>query len=271
MDKLKGAIYGLAIGDALGLPYEFKERGTFVCDKMTGFGTWNQLPGTFSDDTSLTLATLKSIKDNNKIDLDDIMNNFKKWYFNNSFTSRNKMFDVGYTTSISIITGIPRDDFESNGNGSLMRILPLAFTNATDEQIFDVSGLTHNHYIAKKACLIYINIARKLINNEKLEDILFSLEYEKPFNRLNILNKLNEQQIKSSGYVVDSLEASLWVLLKSKSYKECVLKAINLGGDTDSIAAISGGLAGIIYGYNSIPDEWINKLFNKELIEECLF
>ena len=135
-----------------------------------------------------------------------------------------------------------------------MRILPLAFTKATDDEIRKVSAITHAHEISEKACIEYVDIARKLIAGEKI----------------NFKNK-KEDRIKSSGFVLHTLEASLWCIFNSNSYKEAVLKAVNLGDDTDTTAAVTGGLAGIIYGYDSIPKDWIGKLKNKELIEECLF
>lgn len=270
-DKLKGAIYGFAIADALGVPYEFKRRGTFNCVDMVGFGTWNQPKGTFSDDTSMTIATCKSIKDNGKIELEDILKNFKKWCFNAEFTAHKKLFDIGMTTYQAIITGKGQDDNYSNGNGSLMRILPLAFISCNQKDIENVSSLTHAHEISKKACVIYVEIAKKLLEGENIVQILKKSNFKEPFHRLNYINELKESEIKSSGYVVDTLEASLWCLATTNNYKECVLKAVNLGNDTDTISAIAGGLAGIIYGLKGIPDMWIDSLVNKELIDECLF
>ncbi len=271
MSKLKDAIYGFSVADALGVPYEFRVRGQFKCVDMIGFGTWNQPVGTWSDDTSMTIATCKSIKDRQEIDLSDIMNNFKKWYNENKFTPHKEVFDIGNTTRISIITGKGMIDINSNGNGSLMRILPLAFTNATDDEIRAVSSLTHGHFISTESCVIYVSIARKLIEGKNIIDILNEIKYREPFNRLNKIYELEEKDIKSSGYVLDTLEACLWCLSTTKNYQECVLKAVNLGGDTDTISAIAGGLAGIAYGIKNIPVKWINALVNKNLIDECLF
>ena len=255
MAQLRDGIYGLAVADALGVPYEFKKRGTFTCKEMVGFGTWNQEAGTWSDDTSMTLATCKSIRDKGCIDLEDIRKNFESWLYKGAFTAHGETFDVGNTTQEAISLGHGLDDFYSNGNGSLMRILPLAFTGATDQEIRDVSALTHGHEIAQKACVDYIHIARKLMAGEGLG---LKMDQE-------------EDQIESSGFVLHTLEASLWCLARTSSYKEAVLKAINLGDDTDTTGAVTGGLAGIIYGYEAIPKDWIDQLKNKDLIEECLF
>lgn len=170
MSKLRSAIYGFAIGDALGVPYEFKERHTYNCTDMIGHGTWNQEAGTWADDTSLTLATAMSIKDMGLIDLKDIRKNFEAWLYEDKFTANGEVFDVGGTTRGAIELGHGLDGFHYNGNGSLMRILPLAFTDASDEDIANVSAITHAHEISKNACIEYIHIARKLIKGEKYID-----------------------------------------------------------------------------------------------------
>lgn len=257
MSKLRSAIYGFAIGDALGVPYEFKERFTFTCTDMIGHGTWNQEAGTWSDDTSLTLATAKSIKDKGAIDIIDIRKNFEAWLYHNEFTANGLVFDVGGTTREAIELGHGIDGFYDNGNGSLMRILPLAFTDASDDDIANVSAITHAHEVSKNACIEYIHIARKHVRGEKYID--------------EAIKKLDESEIKSGGFVLDTLKASLWCILNTDNYKDAVLRAVNLGSDTDTTAAVTGGLAGIIYGYDAIPKEWIDKLKNKELIEDCLF
>lgn len=124
---LKSAIYGLAVGDALGVPYEFKERGSFTCETMTGYGTWNKAPGTWSDDTSMTLATLDSLKEKGRVDCEDIREKFCNWLYEDAYTAEDETFDVGTTTRIALQSGESLKDYFSNGNGSLMHILPLAF------------------------------------------------------------------------------------------------------------------------------------------------
>ncbi|WP_068457824.1 ADP-ribosylglycohydrolase family protein [Aedoeadaptatus pacaensis] len=256
MDKLKSAIYGLAVGDALGVPFEFRERGTFRCEGMTGYGTWNRAPGTWSDDTSMTLATLDSIKEVGRIDPLDMKERFCDWLRKGKYTADGDTFDVGTTTRMALDRGNGLDDYYSNGNGSLMRILPLAFTDATDDEIRAVSAITHAHKISTDACVEYVHLARKLIEG-------------KPIIREEIKNK-SMDEIKSSGFVLHTLEASIWCLLNTSSYKEAVLTAVNLGEDTDTTAAVVGGLAGIVYGYDSIPGDWIEELKNKELIDAIL-
>lgn len=279
MKTLRDGLYGLAVGDALGVPVEFYERGTYKVTKMEGYGSWDQPPGTFSDDTSMTLATAYAIKEKKSIDLEAIMENFVDWLKNGKFTPDKNCFDVGRTTAKAIETYIETGSLEkssqvdqrSNGNGSLMRILPLIFTDANDEDIAKVSALTHGHEISIEGCLIYVYIGREILKGRELKDILKDLKVSETYERLKILDQLEEKDIKSTGYVVYSLEASLWCLLKSSSYEEALLKAVNLGDDTDTIGAISGGLAGLIYGYESIPKNWIDTLRAKDLIEGVVF
>lgn len=270
---IKDAIYGFIIGDALGVPYEFNNRGMFKCTDMIGHGTWDQPVGTWSDDSSMTLATLDSIKKTGKINLNDMRKRFEDWAFNGAYTANGNVFDIGTTTYRALNEKRGIDDILSNGNGSLMRILPLAFIESTEKQIASVSAITHGHDISKLACRIYVHIAKQILKGKTLEEILPKLTFvitNTVFERLTSIGELPESEIKSTGYVVDTLEAVLWCLCNTDNYKDAVLKAVNLGGDTDTIAAITGGLAGIMYGYKSIPKEWIDKLRNKELIESII-
>lgn len=267
--KLKDAIYGLAVGDALGVPFEFKERNSFECTDMVGYGTHNQPEGTWSDDTSMTLATCMSIKNFGVINVDNIRKEFENWLFNNKYTPFNEVFDCGNTCYCAIQDKCGQTDEWSNGNGSLMRIIPLAFVkDISDEVIREVSAITHAHEISKDICVKYVRIAMDLLNGIELRESIKN-RISKEF-LISLLNS-DGSDIVSGGYVVDSFKASLWCLLNTNSYKNCVLKAVNLGSDTDTTAAIAGGLSGIIYGYDSIPKDWINKLQRKDIIEECLF
>ena len=285
MNKKYNGIMGLIVGDALGVPYEFKQRDTFNCTEMTGYGTYHQPPGTWSDDSSMTLATLISLDDNEgKIVPEDIMKKFVKWYFFKAFTPHGEVFDIGNTTRNALISyklNVPVEkcggkEITDNGNGSLMRILPLAFVKHYTEDIEAVSALTHAHEISKTACVIYVDIAGSLICGKTKE---YAVEFSQritnleEFKRLADIKKLDRTEIKSTGYVVDTLEAALWCLLNTDNYKDCVLTAVNLGGDTDTIAAVAGGLAGILYGVGGekgIPEEWINKIAKKDLLEVIL-
>jgi ADP-ribosyl-[dinitrogen reductase] hydrolase len=280
MRKLKDAVYGFAVGDALGVPFEFKRRGSFRCTDMVGYGTWNQEAGTWSDDTSMLLATCDSIKKHDRcIQVHDIMDNFYQWYSSANYTAHHERFDIGNTTEEALeqysLGYSPMEcgqsTLYSNGNGSLMRILPLAFIDCEEDEIRKVSSLTHAHYISKEACVIYVEIAKQLLQGESIQSILSSRLWKEPFERLGRLVQLTESDIKSSGYVIDTLEAALWCVSTTNTYKDSILKAVNLGEDTDTVAAVAGGLAGILYGYEQIPSEWIDKLAAKEVIASCLF
>ncbi len=275
MKTLRDAVYGVAVGDALGSPVQFQERDSYpYVDKMLFCEIFDKEPGTWTDDTSMTLALCDSIKKQKSIDVNDIRKRFQNWLILGKYTQDGEAFDVGNTCYIAIKNGKGQDDFYSNGNGSLMRIIPLAFVkDITDQQITDVSAITHAHNISCEACKIYIHIAKDLINGKSIQKAVkdnapksYSI-----FTSLNSLESRNRDEIKSTGYVVDTLEAALWCLLKTKTFKDAVEMAVNLGGDTDTVGAVTGGLAGIMYGMENIPDEWLNKIRKKRMIENYLF
>ena len=305
MKKVYDGIIGLAIGDAMGVPFEFKSRQEIAKNPvvtMRGYGTHNQPIGTWSDDTSLTLALMDSIAEKRQIVYTDIMDRFSNWLMYNDYTATGEVFDVGNSTSRAILNyGHGMDPLEcggvseyENGNGSLMRILPIAYylqkrSNLTIEYqmeiVHNISGLTHRHPISLIGCGIYINIAIILLENKLslYEAVEYAIKsairfYENrawkdvnAYLRLKDLSsflKLTESEIRSNGYIVHTLEAALWCLLNTNTYAECVLKAVNLGDDTDTVGAVAGGLAGIYYGTDQIPKEWLTALAKKQYIEE---
>ena len=276
--KLHDAILGLAIGDALGVPYEFEKRGTFLCTEMVGYGTHNQPEGTWSDDTSMVLATLDSLKSNDgKIVLKDMFERFNYWLLYGDYTAHGEVFDAGIATCKALQTGKPQTGEYDSGNGSLMRIPPLAFVPCTDDEIRAVSAITHGHRISMDACVIYVHIAKRLLAGESICEIIPTLQYDKPFDRLHRIDQISTSEIKSSGYVVDTLEAALWAVShksnnadKEKSFRNDLLDAVNLGQDTDTVGAVAGGLAGIIYGLDEVSD-WVETLQNREELERYLW
>ena len=276
--KLQDAILGLAIGDALGVPYEFEKRGTFLCTEMVGYGTHNQPEGTWSDDTSMVLATLDSLKSNDgKIVPKDMFERFNYWLLYGDYTAHGEVFDAGIATCKALQTGKSQTGEYDNGNGSLMRILPLAFIPCTDDEIRAVSAITHGHRISMDACVIYVHIAKRLLAGESICEIIPTLQYDKPFDRLHRIDQISTSEIKSSGYVVDTLEAALWAVShksnnadKEKSFRNDLLDAVNLGQDTDTVGAVAGGLAGIIYGLDEVSD-WVETLQNREELERYLW
>ena len=287
--KIKDGICGFAVGDALGVPVEFSSRETLQKNPvktMTGYGTYNMPPGTFSDDTSMTLATISSICNKKAIDYEDIQSEFLEWLINGKYTQYEKTFDYGNTTYEALLRF--KNGFEAlncggtserdNGNGSLMRILPLAFICDIDyETIENVSGLTHGHLRSKIACVFYVELAKSMLSSNltikkhvKIASDKIRKHYKgsKELDHFErIFNNNLKDNINSSGYVIDTLESVIYCLESTDSYKDSVLKAVNLGGDTDTVAAICGGLSGIYYGFDSIPIDWLNQI---PKIEEVL-
>ena len=299
---IKGMLLGLATGDALGVPVEFESRITLKENpvvNMRSFGSWNQPAGTWSDDTSMTIAAMESISRLKRIDYLDVMGNFWKWYERDEFTATGERFDIGNTTRSAIVrfsrkillpTKCGATEESSNGNGSLMRILPATLylfgtrgKIGGDELkiIHEFSSLTHGHIISQMACGIYSLIAAQILNGKNISEAISAGMAEaqnfygddkafKNFSRLcdENFSALPENEISSSGYVVDTLESALWCLLNTDNYQSLALKAVNLGGDTDTTAAVAGGLAGIFYGAESIPAEWLATLKRLDYLEK---
>nr|WP_314545208.1 ADP-ribosylglycohydrolase family protein [uncultured Empedobacter sp.] len=288
----KNILIGSAVGDALGVPVEFKSRQYLQQNPVTdmmGYGTYNMPPGTFSDDSSMMFCLAESLC--NGYNVNDIAEKFQMWMHEGYWTADGEVFDVGISTRKAInrlrVVKNPTEAGSTaesdNGNGSLMRILPLAiFTKdlSIDERceiVKEVSSITHAHNRSVLACIYYIEFALNVLDSENLEEAylntnfwlkLFLEENEIYKNEFQYFERilsgklidLKEDEIKSTGYVMDSLEASIWCLLHTDSYKNCVLKAVNLGHDTDTIACIAGGIAGIYYDVETIPTNWIEQL-----------
>lgn len=286
--KVKDGIIGLIVGDALGVPVEFFTRAELAkhpVTKMKGYGTYNQPPGTWSDDSAMTLATMHSIVQKQCVDYDDMMNKFVEWINNGDYMQRGDTFDFGATTSTAISRyerGTPALESgcageRDNGNGSLMRILPLAYIKDIDyETIENVSALTHAHPRSEIACVLYIEMARSMIENEGLtmEEHIFSAcekikEHYKDSPELAYFERIfnnDLENVNGKGYVISTFEVVVHCLLNSENYADAVLEAVNIGDDTDTTAAICGGLAGIYYGYDSIPVDWLNEIDKLEKV-----
>ena len=298
---VRGMILGLATGDALGVPVEFESRDRLKKNPVIGMrsgGSWGQEAGTWSDDTSLTIAAMESIARLGKINYQDIAENFVSWYERGNFTANGDCFDIGNTTRSAIVrharklippTECGSTDENSNGNGSLMRILPATLylyakngKISADELkiIHEFSALTHGHYISKIACGIYSLIAAQILDGKNISDAYeFGMREAKNFYADNKFfdnfarldenfADLPEDDISARGYVVSTLEAALWCLLNTDNYQSAMLKTVNLGKDTDTTAAVAGGLAGILYGVENIPDDWLNVLKRRNYLEK---
>lgn len=293
-DLILGGLWGAVVGDALGVPVEFQSRSevrSHPVTDMRGHGTYNQPTGTWSDDSSLLLCTADSLV-HHEFDTGDMGRRFVEWYEGRIWTPWGKVFDVGMTTSEALariangtapaeLAGSDRQS--SNGNGSLMRILPVALrfadlsTGALLDRVHRASAITHRHRRSQMACGFHSLVVRELLKGTR-PDQAFSrglrsfLDFYEPdalwstelvhfrFLRNGNLANQPEPEIASSGYVIHTLIASLWCLLTTDNYRECVLKAVNLGGDTDTTGCVAGGLAGVAYGLKAIPPNWIHQL-----------
>lgn len=285
---IRDCIFGHAVGDALGLPVQFMSREEIARNPVTdmfGYGVFNMPEGSWSDDTSMTLCALDALSDSN-FSWDLVMENFVLWLHKGRYTPFGYSYDVGKTCLIAVEEYSISKDYTScgptgerdNGNGSLMRIIPFALYKPNDTAFIETaSALTHAHPRSRLACVIYSFFLNEIIrtkNKNCLYDALNAVEaiYGQSsewqyFEPLYEIERRNINSISGKGYVVDTLEASIWCLMTTENYKDCVLKAVNLGLDTDTVAAIAGGLAGALYGYESIPESWINKLQRKDYID----
>lgn len=297
LKQVKSCVLGMAIGDALGVPFEFEYRDTFWatgyhCDAYRGGiplnSRWSTIPsGAWSDDTSMALASMDAIIEaNGRLNCDLLMRKFIQWWkMGDNCAIVGSPFGLGRCIARAMgnfAAGVPAEQcggrhVSENGNGSLMRILPLAFCNLTDDDIRLASAVTHAHEQSTEACVICITIARNLMKGISFEDAVkncaerTSVEiYRDIYDQLFV----SKDDVVSTGYVVDTLKTALWCIHNTKSYRDAVLAAVNFGYDTDTVACVTGGLAGIIYGINEedgIPQAWIDAtLRTKFIIQKCL-
>ena len=307
---IRTALLGLAAGDALGVPVEFQPRRARILDPVTGmraYGTHRQPAGTWSDDSSLTFCLAETLARPGGLsdppDLADFARRSINWLHHAYWTATNTTFDVGNATRAAIdrlhrgvaptMAG-PRTELD-NGNGALMRILPLVFHDVWRAETIDlhtawslteaVASVTHGHPRSTLACFLYLLVARALLAGHP-PAIAYEQMQQQAGEWLQVasvpavaeakhyqslltgqLPNRTESQIAASGYVVHTLEASLWCLLTHDTYAATVLAAVNLGDDTDTTGAVAGGLAGLTYGEAGIPAEWLATLARRADIE----
>lgn len=300
--KYIDGIMGFVVGDAMGLPLENESREDLLkkpVTKMIGNGTHNVVEGTWSDDTSMMIATIDSINGKNGIDLADIALKFVAFKNHAQYTAGNEVIDILNTCARSIDNFAESHDDpttcgltgeNSNDVGSLMRILPVAYY-AIDKKLKDfeilelvrkISSITHAHEVSIMASYIYTRFVMFLLNGKDklsaysmtkcVDYTMFSEETRENFTRLlkEDISKLKINEIYSDNSAAHALEAAIWVCLQSENYKEAIIGAINLGGKTDTIAALTGALAGIIYGYDFIPIEWRDKILRREYLLDII-
>lgn len=308
MDKnlIYDGMYGLAVADALGVPYETETLESMrenPCMGMVGFRHHNQPAGSWSDDTSMSLCVADSLCKG--YDLTDMMKRFSRWRGSGEYTATGKTFDVGRTCRKAISRfreGYPAgycgdSTINGNGNGALMRTFPIALYQCASfhgDQLSDfllpiheVSRLTHAHEIGLICCGLFSLTLKELLSTEgdcSLLDTVQAahrkgmetyLSLDGDFrNHLELFTEPAElirktaDDLPSWGYALNTWNIAIWSLLTTENYHDCVLKAINIGGDTDTNGAVAGVLAGVIYGKESIPEEWQDALLNKQLIDD---
>jgi ADP-ribosyl-[dinitrogen reductase] hydrolase len=295
--RILGGLYGSLIGDALGVPVEFKPRVDRVHDPVTDmrdYGTHGQPKGTWSDDGSLLLCAVESLAEQG-FDTQDMGGRFVRWYTHGLWTAHGTLFDIGFATRKAlrmIEQGCPAEiagsdgEFD-NGNGSLMRILPVPLASLSCDldtfcdRITRASAITHAHHRSKLACVLHGLVVRALINGNDpakahaIASFEFRLRYASHAEFPHFSPLLNpelasqpEHEIESSGYVLHTLIASIWCLLTNHTFAECVLKAVNLGDDTDTTGCVAGGLAGVFYGTENIPADWLKALPRQKALRD---
>lgn len=301
--KIKSSLLAAIIGDALGVPVENNsEQELSLCSvkNIFGYGRYDQPQGTWSDDSAMILCTIESLC--NGYDIEKLGQIFCKWLFEAYWTASGVVFDAGIATVIALdhIKTEGWSAFESgsklehdNGNGSLMRILPAALylhnlpSDVFLKRIHEVSAITHAHPRSLVGCGLYALLVRELLKTNDKETALRAAVSEALlfYNNFTDLKKelssymrilsfeilrAEKNEIKASGYIIDTLESAIWCFIKNNSTPEILLSAIGLGLDTDTTGTIAGGLAGLIYGLEDVPGHWTMTLARKQEIENLI-
>ncbi len=293
VERYRGSMLGLAVGDALGMPIEFSFDDFKPVTDMVGSKEFNLKPGQWTDDTSLALCLAASIVETGKFLPQDQMEKYLKWYKTGYMSSTGACFDIGTTTQYALekfektrepFCGLT--DNNKAGNGSIMRLTPVPLAFAANPKIAinnaaESSRTTHGAVEAVDACRYFAGLIIGAIKGEEKKNILannyspaFDIWENKPLSE-NIQKIANGSfkvksppDIRGTGYVVECLEAALWAFYNSSSFEEGALLAVNLGDDADTTGAVYGQLAGVYYGVSSIPKKWIKKIAHQKLITD---
>ncbi|MEN6292236.1 MAG: ADP-ribosylglycohydrolase family protein [Methanobacterium sp.] len=293
IDRARGSIIGLAVGDALGVPLEFKSPGTFEpVEDMIGGGSFNLKPGEWTDDTSMALCLAESLIEKQGFDPADQLERYTLWYREGYLSVNGKCFDIGNTTREAL------HKFEethgpycgptyerSAGNGSIMRLapVPIFYFSSPEDAVSNAgksSRTTHGHILTVDACRYMAGLIVGAMMGHKKEQILscrycpvsgfwdtHELAPEIDEIARGSFKHKNPPEVVGSGYVVKSLEAALWAFYNSDNFEEGALTAVNLGDDADTTGAVYGQIAGAYYGESGIPESWKNKLTCCDLIQ----
>ncbi len=284
-DSARGCLLGLAVGDAIGTTLEFRSRDTYApLTDMIGGGPFGLAPGEWTDDTSMALCLADSPIENGNLDETDLMQRFVRWWRNGENSVTGLCFDIGFTTRAALSeferSGNPRAGSENPntaGNGSLMRLAPAAIRHhANRTRAIDVarrqSVTTHAARTVVDACTFFAGLLVDAINGADRQMLLSPQVFDGHREIAGIAGGRyigkKRSEIASSGYVVDTLEAALWCVHYASDFREAVLLAGNLGDDADTVAAVTGQLAGAIWGEAGIPEAWIAKLAWRDQIRD---
>ena len=278
LNRARGALLGLAVGDAIGTTVEFKPRGSFIpLTDMVGGGSFDLLPGQWTDDTSMALCLAASLVEHG-FDTHDQMQRYLLWHDEGYMSSNGRCFDIGNETSNALerfrrtgnpVAGSTQPD--SAGNGSIMRLAPVPIHYLDTPELAiqrseAQSKMTHRAPECLMACRLLAEAMIRALQGRAKEDVLApSLQTMPMSNSLMLIaagqyKTKSEADIQGSGYVVESLEAAFWCFWRTDSFQDCVLLAANLGDDADTTAAVAGQLAGAFYGESGIPVSWLKKL-----------
>lgn len=276
-NRYRGALLGLAAGDAVGTTLEFKPRGSFEpLTDMVGGGPFDLEPGQWTDDTSMALCLAESLIRCDAFDPRDQMNRYANWYQHGYWSSTGACFDIGVATRGAIhtylVTGEPlagNTDPDSAGNGSIMRLAPVVLRFARKPELQAMAALSSRTTHAAGECLdacrlLAVALERALAGCDKAE-VLDLAAIEVSSQRLGNIaaggyRSATRDQVRGTGYVVDSLEAALWCFHQHDTFAGAVLEAANLGDDADTTAAVVGQLAGAFYGVAGIPAAWLARV-----------
>ena len=293
IERYRGCLLGLATGDALGTPLEFSSRGSFApVDEMMGGGPWGLQPGQWTDDTSMALCLAECLITRRRFDPVDQLSRYLRWYREGHLSSTGYCFDVGGTVRSALLrfeqTREPfcgPTDYYTAGNGSIMRLAPVPLFYARNpleaiEKSGESSRTTHGATAAVDACRYFGALLVGAVNGAPKDALLSELYSpipgyweENPLApeiysiAIGYYTQRDASQIRATGYVARSLEAALWALHSTSTFKEGCLLAVNLGDDADTTGAVYGQLAGAMYGERGIPQSWSKKLAQRELIE----
>ena len=284
-DRAMGAFLGLAVGDALGTTLEFRgrDREPRLVD-IVGGGPFGLSPGCWTDDTAMALALADSLLAKETLDCRDLMDRFVAWWRNGEYSCTGSCFDIGNTIRQALEryrrTGNPlagSTDPYSAGNGSLMRFAPVALRYWSDRARLDSvaaqqSRTTHAATEAIDGCRAFATLLADAISGEPRRNVLAPRSFSGAPKIAEILGggwrRKSRNSIRSSGYVVHTLEAAIWSVARTGNFRNAVVLAANLADDADTVAAVTGQLAGAIYGLSGIPKEWLDRIAWKDRLHD---